>query len=68
MREFVSTINEQVPVTISIESEVKIMNLDAILQPILDVLMLLVGEEGIEVIMGYVATVIEFVLGIEWYA
>jgi 2-keto-3-deoxy-L-rhamnonate aldolase RhmA len=64
MREFVSTINEQVPVTISIESEVKIMNLDAILQPILDVLMLLVGEEGIEVIMGYVATVIEFVLGL----
>lgn len=40
------------------------MNLDAILQPILDVLMLLVGEEGIEVIMGYVATVIEFVLGL----
>lgn len=62
--EFVSIVDEQGLLAISAESEVKTMTLDAILQPILDILMLLVGEEGIAVIMGYLATVIEFVLGL----
>ena len=64
MREFVSIVDKQVPVAMSIESEVKIMDLNAILEPILAILMATVGEEGIAVIMGYLATVIEFVLGL----